>query len=408
MGNLKLLLCANEEDRDALRWAGYRSVHIAPTVESLFVPTCDGYQIDPRLVIIDRFVLAYPLGWEEVRDAVAMRLGDLKCRWVDWGAEVKGPTELTPEDARSAVEHARPMWTDEICVLSDVPDIGKVKTFATGFARLDKHGTRLIRPAFMTVVGPYSSGKSVLIRQLCCNLWRLHGWRSLITAFEEKIKPKYHHELRRNLIGKNEYSNANGEESWRTKLASAWDEADIIAADEQIERGFRFLRRKRNTLLDGERLLDRIEYAVRVYGLEVVVVDPWNEIDHSIPSGESRTVYMGKLIMRLKQLSDDYNLLMIVLVHPPKDSTAHRSSEYRLMTLNDAADSAHFGNKSDIGWCMWRPTMADDCPSRLHIDKVKDHELLGKPTLAELHLDQGLGRFAVTRIGFDILADDGD
>ena len=62
-----------------------------------------------------------------------------------------------------------------------------------------------------------------------------------------------------------------------------------------------FLRRKRNTVLDLERLLDRIEFAVRVYGVKVVAIDPVNEIDHQVPKGESKTDYMGRFIMRLKR-----------------------------------------------------------------------------------------------------------
>jgi hypothetical protein len=40
----------------------------------------------------------------------------------------------------------------------------------------------------------------------------------------------------------------------------------------------------------------------------------------------------------------------------------------------------------------------------LHIDKLKDHETMGKPTLAELHLIPDRNAFSVTRLGYDILA----
>ena len=92
------------------------------------------------------------------------------------------------------------MWTDEICRMDDVPDAGPVETFRTGFGGLDEHGWRLVTPAFMPVIGPYGSGKSVFLRQLLVNLWRIHGWRFLLTSFEEKIKPRYERDLRRNLI----------------------------------------------------------------------------------------------------------------------------------------------------------------------------------------------------------------
>ena len=67
---------------------------------------------------------------------------------------------------------ARPMWTDEIATIDDIPDPGMSRPSAVGFAELDEHGFRLTLPAFMPIIGPYGSGKSVLLRQLLVNLWQ--------------------------------------------------------------------------------------------------------------------------------------------------------------------------------------------------------------------------------------------
>ncbi len=112
-----------------------------------------------------------------------------------------------------------------------------------------------------------------------------------------------------------------------------------------------------------------------------MAIDPVNEIDHQLPKGMNKTDYIGAFIMRLKQLADDYNLLMICALHPPKDGVEKRLQKNGLLTLNDGADSANWGNKADIGLCMWRDLTG---PTLLHIDKVKDHETMGRPTLCEL------------------------
>ncbi|MGO4685801.1 AAA family ATPase [Hyphomicrobium sp. 2TAF46] len=276
------------------------------------------------------------------------------------------------------------MWTDEVCTIDDIPEPGAEKLYATGLYGLDAHGFRLVRPAFMPVIGPYGSGKSVLLRQLAVNLWRQYRWRTLITSFEEKVKPRFHRDLRRHIIGH----------------PAPWTDEQVAYADAEIRLAFRFLRRKRNTVLDMDRLIDRIEYAVRVYGVDVVIIDPVNEIDHMVPRGETKSDYMGRFIMRLKQIADDYSLLMIVAAHPPKDGVEKRLSKNGLLTLNDGADTAHYGNKADIGWCVWRNY---EGPTLLHIDKLKDHESMGKPTLCELHLDPTMNQFTVGRVGYDIL-----
>lgn len=328
------------------------------------------------------YILGLPAKLGDLRDEIAVRLGDEKCRWFDW------PFAGGTDDIVNAIATARPMWTDEIATIDDIPEPGEIQTYKSGFPSLDAHGFAFSLPAFMAIIGPYGSGKSVLLRQLLVNLWKQHGWKCLLTSFEEKVKPRYQRDLRRHFLN--------------CRLQDA-DERDMALVDAEIRKGFVFLRRKRNTTLDLDRLLNRIEYAVRIYGVKVVAIDPVNEIDHQVPKGESKTDYMGRFIMKLKALADDYNLLMICCAHPPKDGVEKRLQRSAFLTLNDGADTAHWGNKSDIGWCVWRPGMEANSPTYLHIDKLKDHETMGQPTLAELRLDVELGQFRVSRMGYDIL-----
>src|SRR5262249_5498175 len=76
------------------------------------------------------------------------------------------------------------------------------------------------------------------------------------------------------------------------------------------------------------------ECAVRVYGGKVIGIDPVNEIDHQVPGGENKTDYWGRFIMRVKQLADDYELLVIACAPPPKDGVEKRMMKNRLLTLN--------------------------------------------------------------------------
>jgi twinkle protein len=380
--SLQIIIVANEEHASEVRAAGFKSFRVVAKPEDLYRMGAEGYEIDASLALFTRYIIALPASKGELRDALAVRLGDTKCRWVDWPEFSTQPDEL-----RNVIDASRPMWTDEVATIDDIPEPAPEQAYETGFRMLDDWGIRFVRPAFMSVIGPYGSGKSVLLRQLCVNLWRKHGWRTLITSFEERVKPRMQRDLRRHLIG---------------APLKTWDEVDIAKADGEIRQAFRFLRRRRTGRLDLERLLDRIAYAVQVYGVDVVIIDPVNELDHTVPRNQSKTDYMGEFIMALKALADDYNLLVICAAHPPKDGVEKRMSRGRLLTLNDGADTAHWGNKSDIGWCVWRPGF--EGPTLLHIDKLKDHETMGKPTLAELHLIPDRNAFSVTRLGYDILA----
>jgi twinkle protein len=394
--NLLLNIVGNDQDAQALRQAGFRSVQVISDVSHLYT----GDMIRGDFGIYDQFRLAYRLEESDLRDGVAMRLGDTRCSWIRWTDDVGSAhgclSDLGPAAVAEFVRtEAKPMWLDEVCLIDDVPDEGPLKTYTTGFEKLDEEGFRLIRPAFFGCIGPYGSGKSVLLRQLACNLWRLHGWRTLLTAFEERIKPRYIRDLRRHLLH-------DPNEPYYSMAAPEYSPDQIAMADAEIKKAFRFLRRKRNSILDADRLYELIEYAVKIYGVEVVIVDPLNEIDHNVPYGMSKTDYIGRFIMRLKALADDYNLLMIVAAHPPKEATGRRSSGY-IYTLNDAADTANFGNKSDIGWCVWRPEKVG--PTYLNIDKIKDTEMMGSEMLVQLSFQASAGRFVVTRTREDALGD---
>lgn len=392
-----LVVVAHQDHERVAREIGYKHVR---TIS----PASGGEQVldhNGRLGIgwdFSRYLIALPPKASVLRDDIAVRLGDDRCWWCDW------PFTAERAEIEIALNSARPMWADEVATIDDIPDPGEVKAYESGFDQLDAHGFRIVLPAFMPIIGPYGSGKSVFLRQLLVSLWRQHGWKFLLTSFEERVKPRYQRDLRRHLIcGGAENDPDTGEELWRVFLDKVqFSDTAIERADEEIRRSGVFLRRKRNATLDLDRLLDRIEFAVRVHGVKVVAIDPVNEIDHQVGRGESKTDYMGRFIMALKALADDYELLMICCAHPPKDGVEKRLSKNKLLTLNDGADTAHWGNKADIGFCLWRNL---DGPTYLHADKLKDHDTMGKPFLAEMVLGNATGRFRVNRMGYHILAD---
>jgi len=397
---LRLVLVESESDAAAIKASGVRSVRVVTSVEHVVLPGQSEPTIHPDLAIYTEFILAFRTGSETLRDDIALRLGDLRCKWVAWPDDCGSAETLYRNEGADWIKHvlaiARPMWSDEVSRLSDIPEPDEQQTYTCGIKRLDEHGFRIIRPCFWPIIGPYSSGKSILVRQLVANFWKLHGWRTLITSFEEKVKPRMRRDFRHHFCRHD------------NRMMSDEDEA---AADKVIEEAVLFLRRPRRQELDADRLIDRIEYAVHVYKIDVVVIDPVNEIDHRVPKGENKTDYMGRFMMRLKALADDYNLVVIVLAHPPKDSVAQRNSASKIYTLNDGADTAHFGNKADIGWTVWRPMRTIDAndppaPTFLNIDKLKDHDTMGKPTLATLMLG-ATGQFYVEKIGSEALLEIG-
>lgn len=342
----------------------------------------------PDLEKFGRFVLATDGDDKGIacRDALAMRLGDDRCRWVNYPAGCKDANDVLKkygaDELIRIINEARPMWTDEIATIDDIPDPPEQVRYRIGIKEFDHAGMRIVLPCFWPIIGPYGSGKSVLLRQLMVAFWRTNGWRSMLTSFEEPVKPRYQRDLRRHLIGRPNIPD------------KPWTEDEIVAADDEMRRAFVFLRKARRKTLDTDRLLDRIEYAVKVYGVRVIGIDPVNEVRMRSSRGLSKTDVIGDFIMEMKELSQDYGLVVLCCAHISKEAK-HTLTQKGILTLNDGEDTRHWGGKADIGWCVWRncpPGM--NGPTILNIDKIKDHETMGKPMAVELRLEGGIFRVA--------------
>lgn len=331
-----------------------------------------------------------------LRDALAVRLGEHRCCWVEWPAGCKDANDVLrdhgPEKLREVLASPKRMWTDEVATLDDIPDPPKETSYNIGFDGLDSH-LRLPRKGFVTVLGPYESGKSTFLRQLMMNMSMKYGWKSAITCFEESAKWRTVNALKKTYIGK-PVSEMSAKES---QMGDDWLRQNIV-----------FLMKKKRVLMDAQRLLQRIEYAIKVYGLNMVIIDPFNEIDHSWDkSQKSKSDYIGDVIMELKDIADSYSCLMICCVHPP--TMTMRNEKHRkdkCYTLSDSADSAHFANKSDIGLCFWRPPA--DGYTLMNIDKIKNRELCGTPTGVEFRFHPSQDRYTVARTGWNVLRGEED
>lgn len=363
-----------------------------------------GRDIHPDIAKFETVVLAVD-GDDKgkiLRDDLAVRIGDDKCFWIEWPEGCKDANDVLkvygPEDGpvrlRNALLTGRRMWLDFVCKMGDLPDPGPEQVYTVGLgeteADIEVGGIRLPSVGFMTVVGPKGCGKSVLMRQILWHLWRTYGARFLLTALEEAAKPAYQREFRRLAIGR-----PNKE----SPLGPPWTLDEVAIADVEIDDAMTIVQRPPLGLLDQEQMLGAVEFAIKVYGVRVVCIDPVNDLDHEM-GDEVKTEYLRKFIMRCKQLADQYKILFVCVVHPP--SAKAQKKPDALWTLYDAEGSAQWANKSDVGFCIWRPHLVRG-ETLLHVDKLKRHDVLGKPNLFQLAHNPLLNTFVVEGSGYDLV-----
>ncbi len=199
-----------------------------------------------------------------LRDALAMRIGDTKCTWVDWPEGCKDANDVLrrygprhgPDQLRSAINSSRRMWLDMVAGINDIPDQPPEAVYKLGWPILDRDlsdgGIRIPQVGFMSVGGPAGSGKSTWVRQICWHLWKAHKIPFGITALEEDVKPDYYEEFLRLETG---------------KAPDEWSQEEHAYAHGEIAAGVKFIQAPSHTMMDVDLLLGAVEYAIKVYGL---------------------------------------------------------------------------------------------------------------------------------------------
>ena len=117
-------------------------------------------------------------------------------------------------------------------------------------------------------------------------------------------------------------------------------------------------------------------YALAVRdGCQMIVVDPWNELEHLPENGESMTAYINFALQQIRQWAEQFNTHICVIAHPRKMPT---DGKQRAPTGYDIADSAAFFNKPSLGFSVARQK-GDENEQWVRVEtwKVRDAELYG-------------------------------
>lgn len=100
-------------------------------------------------------------------------------------------------------------------------------------------------------------------------------------------------------------------------------------------------------------ILDKAKYLIKRKGVKILVIDPWNKLDHQVPIGMSETQYISKALDKISNFAKQYGILIFVVAHPTKMKKGN-DGLFEIPTLYDISGSAHFYNKADYGITIHR------------------------------------------------------
>lgn len=110
-------------------------------------------------------------------------------------------------------------------------------------------------------------------------------------------------------------------------------------------------------------------------GCKLIIIDPWNELEHLPEPGESLTNYINFALQQIRQWAEKWDTHICVIAHPKKMETGHKP---RPPLGYDIADSAAFANKPALGFTVHGALTDQGTPyTEIYTWKVRDTVLYG-------------------------------
>lgn len=208
------------------------------------------------------------------------------------------------------------------------------------------------------VTGYPSYGKSTFVDAMAINLAIMHGWRWMFFSTETDDYTTHLRKLVCLYLGKSLIS-ATKEE---IKHAVTWTN-DYFTWINPPKDSFLTLD---DVLKVTKERIDQGRY------IDVLVIDPWNELNHgAMQSREDQ--YVQNSLMKVKAFAKQYNLMPVIVIHPNKQEKNNDGS-FPIPHLRNCAGGAMWWNKADYGVCVHRKDFSIN-GVHIYIQKVKDSSI---------------------------------
>lgn len=236
-------------------------------------------------------------------------------------------------------------------------------TLSTGWWELDQI-FKMYPGQFVVVTGLAGSGKSTFLLNVLLNMAREHGTASFMYVPEN-------------------------EQRLREKLRLLWTGND---ASFQHYCDFQcFIQSAVPDYYDDEPktlhwILSQAVAAIEKDRVDVILLDPWNELERAKPRDMLLTDYIGQCLMYLKQFCRAHAITIILVAHPTKAGVDGGKQP----ALSDIEGSMNWYNKCDNGLILVRDQGKNT--SRVISAKVRE---IGAGKIGECHfyVDPETGKF---------------
>lgn len=274
----------------------------------------------------------------ELRKELARRLGAYRCKYVDFG-EFKDANEVLVAEGSAALRdylnHPKTFPLEGVLNVTDIWDsvLNYNENGVTNYSLHLGESDEFFKVAFgewTVVTGIPNSGKSDVIDQLCVNFAVRYGFRSAMFAPESY---PYEGHIKR-IANKLNERNCTNEQLNKTK---AFIEEHFYWVKIDLEN------------LTLKSILEHFKQLVFQKGVNILVIDPWNMLDHSAQKDHS---YVGVMLSEITQFCQQTNTHLFLVAHPRK--LENINGAFRKPNLYDISGSSDFYNKAYNGLICYR------------------------------------------------------
>ncbi len=284
------------------------------------------------------------------RDTLIDIFGRWRCRLIDWPAhedatgtngKCKDLNEvlllLGPAETKRVIREAKPIKLEGVFKPSEIKRRPPREYYSTGLPGMNEH-LMLFRGELCIWTGHTSHGKSTALMSVLCNLAQ-QGLRIGLAAFEAD----YHEDI---LPFVNAWLHGEQANEETEKDAHLWFDERFVLISHEIE--------PLQAPATSDWLIKQAQDAKGRFSIDILVVEPWNKLQHKRRPYENETEYIGRALAEFRNYAQAYNAIVIVVAHPDKES----GKEGRIPGEFDINGSMNWGNAADHVVIIFRPDKA--------------------------------------------------
>lgn len=362
-----LIVTEGEWDALSILTAGKRRVvsipNGAPREASDDAALVDGkryawfWRCEALLTKVERVILCVDA--DEAGRALANDLcrlfGPERCLFVEYPAHCKDAGDVLkhygPEVLVQMLDAAKPYPIKGLYGINDFPDRGEVEAWPIGVGPIAD--MIAIVPGTLTVFTGYANmGKSTLVNAILGELIR-NNVPVCIASFETDVKPILRDYLRAS-VGQMPIHEAR---KGQRPDVDALIEDNVRIITQSVEE---------DEEMDLDYFLDLCRTSVMRDGTRVVILDPWNELEHKRRRDETETEYISRALRAIKRFAKQSGVAFWIVAHPTKP----QEGSNRVPGLYDISGSANWANKADYGLTYHRPK-PDQNRAEIRVTKVR-------------------------------------